>query len=76
MKIAKVIEVCNECPFARRFNDATANFGCVLVCMKSVRVISRDGVKSHSSNIDTSSIPDWCILEEYKGTNDISFLEE
>lgn len=76
MKIAKVIEDCNECQFAKRFNYAHANFGHVVVCTKSVRIISHDQIASHGSNIDPLEIPDWCLLEEYNGEKNISFFEE
>ena len=76
MKIAKVIEACNECQFAKRFNYANANIGCVFVCMKSARLITHDKEVSHFSNIDPLDIPDWCELEEYTGDKNITFFDE
>lgn len=47
MKISKVIEHCDKCQFAKRFNYANANIGCVFVCMKSDRLITYDKEVSH-----------------------------
>ena len=55
---------------------AGANIGCVFVCMKSARLIAHDKEVSHFSNIDPLYIPDWCELEEYTGTKNISFFDE
>ena len=76
MKISKVIEACDKCQFAKRFNYANANIGCVFVCMKSARMITHDKAVSHFSNIDPLDIPDWCELEEYTGDKNISFFDE
>ena len=76
MKIAKVIEACDKCQFAKRFNYANANIGCVFVCMKSARLIIHDKEVSHFSNIDPLDIPDWCELEEYTGDKNITFFDE
>ena len=76
MKISKVIEHCNECQFAKRFNDANANIGCVFMCMKSSRLIIYDPEVSHFSRVDPLDIPDWCELEEYTGDKNIAFFDE
>lgn len=76
MKISKVIEHCNECQFAKRFNDANANIGCVFMCMKSSRLIIHEPEVSHFSSVEPLDIPDWCELEEYNGDKSISFFDE
>ena len=76
MKISKVIEHCNECQFAKRFNYANANIGCVFMCMKASRLIIHEPEVSHFSNIDPLDIPDWCELEEYTGDKNITFFDE
>ena len=72
----KVIEHCNECQFAKRFNDANANIGCVFVCMKASRLIIHEPAVSHFSNVEPLDIPDWCELEEYTGDKGIPFFDE
>ena len=76
MKISKVIEHCDKCQFAKRFNDANANIGCVVMCMKSARLIIHEPEVSHFSSVDPLAIPDWCELEEYNGDKDITFFDE
>ncbi|MFI3294107.1 MAG: hypothetical protein SNI70_11405 [Rikenellaceae bacterium] len=68
MKIEHVIDSCKHCRFLKRYNDATANHGYVLICIKSVKVVHIDYSRGHSHDIGcTIDIPQDCTLEDYVG---------
>lgn len=70
-KIGKVIACCEDCEFAKRYNDPAANHGCVLVCRQTRRVVDMDDINGHNHRIEGIPIPSDCPLEGYTGNAEI-----